>query len=60
MNILRHFQKPEERFVLKSCRDVSFEFIRDGYSVIQKYSRSSFTQDTPKTIVSMIWAPKTT
>jgi hypothetical protein len=44
MNILRCFQKPEERFVMKSCRDISFEFIKDGYPVIGKYSNLSFTK----------------
>lgn len=49
MNIIRFFQKPEERFILKSCRDVSFEFIQDGYSVIHKYSKLSFKNDNPRT-----------
>jgi hypothetical protein len=49
MNIIKFFQKPEERFILKSCRDVSFEFIQDGYSVIHKYSKLSFKNDTPRT-----------
>jgi hypothetical protein len=49
MNILRCFQKPEERFVMKTCRDVSFEFIKDGYPVISKYSNLSFTKsDKPR------------
>lgn len=49
MNILRFFQKPEERFVMKPCRDVSFEFIKDGYPVIGKYSNLSFTKsDQPR------------
>jgi DNA replication protein DnaC len=33
---------------MKSCRDISFEFIQDGYSVILKYSRQAFVQDKPK------------
>jgi DNA replication protein DnaC len=49
MNIIRMFQKPEERFLIKSCRDLSFEFIQDGYSVIHKYSKLSFKNDTPRT-----------
>ena len=49
MNILKHIKKQEERFILKSCRDISFEFIQDGYSVIQKYSKQSFKIDIPKT-----------
>lgn len=38
-NILKYFLKSEERFIIKSCRDISFEFIEDGYNVIHKYSR---------------------
>lgn len=49
MNIVRHIQQPEERFIMKSCRDVSFEFIQEGYSVIHKYSKQSFKSDIPRT-----------
>lgn len=48
MNILRLFQKAEERLILKTCRDVSFEFIQDGYSTIHKYSKQSFKNDVPR------------
>jgi energy-coupling factor transporter ATP-binding protein EcfA2 len=49
INILRCFQKPEDRFVMKTCRDVSFEFIQDGYPVISKYSKLSFNKnDQPR------------
>jgi DNA replication protein DnaC len=48
MNIFRLFQKAEERLILKSCRDISFEFNQEGYSVIYKYSRQSFKNDIPK------------
>lgn len=47
MIIVKFFQKPEKRFLLKSCRDVSFEFIQDGYSVKHKYSKLSFKNDNP-------------
>jgi hypothetical protein len=33
---------------MKSCKDVSFEFIRDGYEVIGRYSRMSFNGRHPK------------
>jgi len=49
MNILKFVQKPEERFLIKPCRDISFEFIQDGYAVIQKYSKQSFKNDQPRT-----------
>ena len=48
MNILKYFKEPEERYILKSCRDISFEFIKEGYSVIHKYSKQSFKSDIPK------------
>jgi len=45
MTLLRLFQIPEERFILKTCRDISFEFYQDGFSVIQKYGRGNFGKD---------------
>lgn len=42
MNLMKYFiQKPEQNFIIKSCRDISFEFIDDGFSVIHKYSRGA-------------------
>jgi hypothetical protein len=49
MNILRFFFKPEERFNIKPCRNVSFEFIQEGYSVIHRYSHQSFKNGIPVT-----------
>ena len=34
---------------MKACRDVSFEFIQEGYEVIWRYSRMSFSNNLPKT-----------
>ena len=48
MSILKLFQDPEERLILKSCRDISFEFIKEGYSIIYKYSKQSFKSEFPK------------
>ena len=48
MSILRFFQPGDNRYIMKSCRDVSFEFIQEGYSVILKYSRHSINLDKPK------------
>ena len=44
-----NFLPREKRHIIKSCRDVSFEFIQDGYEVISKYSRQSFRYHHPKT-----------
>jgi GTPase SAR1 family protein len=49
MNILRYFQPQDERFVLKTCRDISFEFIKEGYPTIHKYSKHSFNKNNPRT-----------
>lgn len=48
MNLVKLALPQEQRFVLKSCREVSFEFIQDGYSVIRKYSNLSFKNDIPR------------
>ena len=39
INIFKFFLKNEDRYIIKTCRDISFEFIEDGYNVIHKYSR---------------------
>lgn len=49
MNILKQFLKPEYRYAVKPCRDVSFEFIQDGYTIIHKYSKHSFKNHIPRT-----------
>jgi energy-coupling factor transporter ATP-binding protein EcfA2 len=49
MNIIRHLQPPENRFIMKSCRDVSFEFIQEGYGTIHKYGKQAFKNDIPRT-----------
>ena len=42
INLMKYIvQKQEQRFMMKSCRDISFEFIEDGFSVINKYSRGA-------------------
>lgn len=48
MNLMRFFQPSSQRFVLRSCRDVTFDFIRDGYETIQRYSTRSFQEHEPK------------
>lgn len=46
MNLMRLFEPAPTRHIMKSCRDVSFEFIKDGYETIHKYSRHSFYPNT--------------
>ncbi|MCL1974369.1 MAG: ATPase [Bacteroidetes bacterium] len=47
ITLMRYFQTPQPRFAVKSCREVTFEFIKDGYQVIQKYSSQSFAPTYP-------------
>jgi DNA replication protein DnaC len=49
MSLIKFITPQEYRFIVKPCRDISFEFFQDGYSVIRKYSNLSFTKDIPKT-----------
>jgi len=48
MTLIRFFQSGDNRYIVKSCRDVNFEFIQEGYSVIMKYGKQAFNQDKPK------------
>ena len=48
MTLLPLFLELDDRCILKSCRDVSFEFINEGFKVIQRYGRGSFNNHTPK------------
>jgi hypothetical protein len=48
MNLMRFVPPPERNHIMKSCRDVSFEFIQEGYEVINHYSRMSFNSNHPK------------
>ncbi len=38
MNLMRHVPEQEGKFILKPTREISFEFIKEGYEVIQRYS----------------------
>lgn len=48
MNLMRFVPPPERNHIMKACRDVSFEFIQEGYEVIWRYSRMSFSNSYPK------------
>ena len=50
MNLMKILARTEHKFFVKACRDVSFEFIQDGYQVIHKYSCGKLYQSDPKTI----------
>lgn len=49
MNLMKHITPTEHKFSVKPCRDISFEFIQDGYEIIHRYSKGSLYQSEPKT-----------
>jgi len=50
MNLMKNLAPLEHKFYIKPCRDISFEFIQEGYEVIHKYSKGKLYQSEPKTI----------
>ena len=50
MNIMKYLTPTENKFYVKPCRDISFEFIQDGYQIIHKYSKGKLYEFEPKTI----------
>ena len=50
MNLMKYLTPTEHKFFVKPCRDISFEFIQDGYEVIHKYSKGKLYHSEPKTV----------
>ena len=50
MNLMKYLTATEHKFFVKPCRDISFEFIQDGYQIIHKYSKGKLYESEPKTI----------
>jgi DNA replication protein DnaC len=50
MNLMKYLTTMEHKFFVKPCRDISFEFIQEGYEIIHKYSKGKLYQFEPKTI----------
>jgi DNA replication protein DnaC len=50
MNIMKYLTSTEHKFFVKPCRDISFEFIQDGYQIIHKYSKGKLYESEPKII----------
>ena len=44
MRLMCFISEPKRRHIMKPCRDVSYEFINDGYEVIHRYSRRFSTR----------------
>ncbi|MEP0938187.1 MAG: ATPase [Ekhidna sp.] len=52
MNIMRFIRSQEDQHLLISTRKISYDFIQNGYQVIEKYSDRSFKFKTDE------WIPK--
>jgi len=44
MTLMKHLATPQNKYYVKSCREVSFEFIKEGYEIIDRYSKPSLHQ----------------
>ena len=42
LTLVNYFQSRQNKHVMKTCREVSFEFIKEGYDIVHKYSTLSF------------------
>ncbi len=49
MTLMKHLAPIGNKFSVKPCRDISFEFIQDGYQIIHKYSIEKLYQSEPRT-----------
>ncbi|MEI7509737.1 MAG: ATPase [Flavobacterium sp.] len=45
MNLMRFIPEQERKFVLKQTREITFEFIKEGYEVIQRYTSGNKMQN---------------
>ncbi len=45
ITLMRLVAPNEQRFGIKSCREITFEFIREGYEIIQKYSTHAYSSN---------------
>ena len=48
MTIMKYITQKENKFFMRTCRDISFEFIKEGYEIIHRYSRGSYSQSEYK------------
>ena len=49
MNLMKYLTPTDNKFFVKPCRDISYEFIQEGYEIIQRYSKGKLYPE-PKTI----------
>jgi hypothetical protein len=45
MTLMKYVASPARQFLMKPCRDISFEFFSDGYEAIHRYTTVSYTND---------------
>lgn len=50
MNLMKYLTPTDNKFYVKPCREISFEFIQDGYEIIHKYSKGKLYSSEAKTI----------
>ena len=48
INIMKYLTPAEHKFIVKPCRDISFEFIQEGYEVIHRYTKGKQQHLDPK------------
>lgn len=48
MNVMKYLTPAEHKFMLKPCRDISFEFIQEGYEVLHRYTKGKQQHLDPK------------
>jgi hypothetical protein len=44
MSVCRFLLAANKRHSRKPCREITFEFIKEGYDVLHRYTKGSFTQ----------------
>lgn len=48
LNIMKYLTPAGQKFSVKPCRDISFEFIKEGYQVIDRYANGRLYTSEPK------------
>lgn len=48
MNLMRFVPEQKSKYILKPTREISFEFIKEGYEVIQRYTSGNTMQNNVK------------
>jgi DNA replication protein DnaC len=49
MTLMKHLAPADNKLIVKPCRDISFEFIQDGYQIIHNDSIGKLYQSEPRT-----------